>query len=128
MKKFKKFFNLMLITLSLLVITTFSGCYRVVFDATDSDVPISLNDDRTGKVIDNFEIEIKAHHLIAGLITLSDPDIQKAIAKEVRRSGGTKAVNVVITHEHNIVDMLLGIITSGIYHPSTVIIEGDIAY
>jgi len=124
----KKFFNLMLITLSLLIVTSLSGCYKIVLDATDSDIPISLNDDKSGKIIDNFEIEIKSHHIIYGLVTLNDPEIQRAITKKVKNVGGKKAINVVITHEHSFIDGLINIITAGLYNPTSITIEGDIVY
>lgn len=69
---------------------------------------------------------MKVQQLIVGLVTLSSPDVRAAIDREVKSSGGKSAINVRITHQLTLIDGVLGGITSGIYTPSTVIVEGDI--
>lgn len=61
-----------------------------------------------------------------GLITLSSPDVQAAIAREVKSAGGKSVANIRITNQMAFIDGLIGGVTFGIYTPTTVIVEGDV--
>ncbi|MNT78813.1 hypothetical protein D3C72_2180850 [compost metagenome] len=69
---------------------------------------------------------MKSQHLVYGLINLSNPDVQAAIAREVKSTGGKNATNIRITHQITFIDGLIGSVTMGIYTPTTVIVEGDV--
>ncbi|MBM4389951.1 MAG: Bor family protein [Deltaproteobacteria bacterium] len=59
------------------------------------------------------EQRVKVHALIAGLVSLNDIDANKVC--------GDKGVWSV-SSRHNVIDMLLGMLTSGIYTPVTVLV------
>jgi hypothetical protein len=106
--------------------TTLTGCYTVTIDARDADRIYSMSGKPGGALARSFRIEMKAQHLVYGLITLSTPDVQAAIAREVKSAGGKSVANIRITNQMAFIDGLIGGVTFGIYTPTTVIIEGDV--
>jgi hypothetical protein len=114
---------------SLVVILGFmlGGCYTLNLNSSASTHPISLSNMPKGSIIKHFTIEKSVGHLIYGLVTLNDIDVQNAISNEIESAGGTEAVNVKIKYQATFVDGLLNGITLGIYNPYSLVIEGDIA-
>jgi hypothetical protein len=106
--------------------TTLTGCYTVTIDARDADRIYSLSGKPGGAVVRSFRVEMKAQHLVYGLITLSTPDVQAAIAREVKSANGKSVANIRITNQMALIDGVIGGVTFGIYTPTTVIIEGDV--
>ena len=106
--------------------TTLTGCYTVTIDARDADRIYSLSGKPGGALARTFRVEMKAQHLVYGIINLSNPDVEAAIAREVKSSGGKSAANIRITHQITFVDGLIGSVTGGIYTPTSLIVEGDV--
>lgn len=53
-------------------------------------------------------------------------EIQRAIDAEIRRLGGSAAIDVVIEQKASFLDILLNGITCNIYAPATVIVTGTV--
>lgn len=106
--------------------TTLTGCYTVTIDARDADRIYSLSGKPGGALARSFRVEMKAQHLVYGLINLSNPDVEAAIAREVKSAGGKAAINIRLTHQIAFIDGLIGGVTFGIYTPTTVIVEGEV--
>ena len=114
-----------LLFLALLALSL-SACYTVTLDARSSDTAISMNNPGQKATKQHFRLQLTSHHIIYGLIEISEPDIADEIKKQVRSYGGTEAVNVFVKTEHSFLDGFLNWLTGGIYNPVTVIIEGDV--
>lgn len=123
-----------------------SGCYRVVMEAPDPSLPLNLGRAPAGQTMrGSFRTEVKVHHVVSGLMQLSQPEIQAAVRREVQRLGGKGACNLRITHQVGFLDGVIGYVLSlnvlaamaapaigatvlaapvQLYQPTTVTIEG----
>ncbi len=99
-----------------------TGCYTLNVRVDD----FFGNPAPNAEVIKSFQVQLKVHHLIAGLVTLNNPEVKAAIDREVKGAGGTSARNVKLTHQEEFLDGLLGAITYSIYTPTTITITGDV--
>lgn len=108
------------LALALAAAMMLSGCYTLTMDLDEPDAP-------KGEIIGHFRSEMKVHHVVAGLITIQDPDVRAEITKQVHKIDGKSARNVRVIHQHSFFDYLLGGLSGGIYTPTSVIVEGDVA-
>ena len=103
------------------------GCYTVVIDARDADMPMSMASKYgAGRFVGSFHAELHTQHLIGGLVTLGEPEVKKAIQQEVKNAGGREAANVRFSRQITFLDGLIGSVTLGIYTPTTLSIDGDV--
>lgn len=100
-------------------VSTLAGCYTLTVNMDDPDVP-------KGAIAGHFRTELKVHHVVAGLVTLGDPDIRSEVKKQLEQQDGKYARNLRLIHQHSFIDGLLGGLTGGIYTPTSIILEGDI--
>ncbi|MFZ0456406.1 MAG: hypothetical protein WAM24_21840 [Ignavibacteriaceae bacterium] len=103
-----------------------SGCYTLNAVATPTSQILSMSNTPNGDIIKHFTTSMTVHHLIFGLVTISDPEVAKALTDEVKAAGGNGAINIKIHYQMTFVNGLLNAITAGIYNPFTLTIEGDV--
>jgi hypothetical protein len=80
----------------------------------------------TNPALGHFTESRQAHFLIEGLIGISIPSASEVLDEQVRSRGGCCVSSLQITTSHTFVDLLLTVITGGIYAPVTVTFEGDV--
>jgi hypothetical protein len=89
----------------------------------------------TGRVCGSLDINVNIHKFLGysagtNLFNLTsdatDPQIIDAIKAEVTKLGGSRAIDVKIEYEATFVQVLLNIITWGIYAPATAHITGTV--
>ena len=102
-----------------------AGACTQKFDATTLGVPVSMASpvDTTGAVA--FRTSGKSVHLLFGLFTISQANLQKALARQL--VGGQQVSGVKITTKSRWFDVLLTGITLGVVVPRTVIFEGVVS-
>ena len=102
-----------------------AGACTQKFDATTLGVPVSMASpaDTTGAVA--FRTSGKSVHLLFGLFTISQANLQKALARQL--VGGKQVSAVKITTKSRWFDVLLTGITLGVVVPRTVIFEGVVS-
>ena len=102
-----------------------AGACTQKFDATTLGVPVSMAPpaDTTGAVA--FRSSGKSVHLLFGLFTISQANLQKALARQL--VGGQQVSGVKITTKSRWFDVLLTGITLGVVVPRTVIFEGVVS-
>ena len=83
--------------------------------------------------LDDFEITLKIKRYFgvsAGPAWLGDTNIDalidEAITAEIRRQGGSQAVNIIIAYEASMRDFMLNGLTGFIYAPSTIRLSGTV--
>jgi hypothetical protein len=74
----------------------------------------------------HFSESRHAHFLIEGLISVGQPDLKQLFTDEISVNNGKAITNLSLTTTHSFIDLIVGIITVGIYTPVTVEIEGDV--
>jgi hypothetical protein len=113
-----------------MVILALPGCYPMTIDATDLEPHIYLNsetaDDAPPEPVSGFEARTRGSWLFWGLVTLDDPAVSDALAREIRRADGSAVMDVRVVTQRTFVDGLLGVITLGIYGQRTTRIEGTV--
>jgi hypothetical protein len=57
---------------------------------------------------------------------VTDPKVVDAIRDEIKKLGGTKAINVKIVYQATIIDVILNAVTWGIYAPATAHVTGTV--
>ena len=102
-----------------------AGACTQKFDAATLGVPVSMAPpaDTTGAVA--FRSSGKSVHLLFGLFTISQANLQKALARQL--VGGQQVSGVKITTKSRWFDVLLTGITLGVVVPRTVIFEGVVS-
>jgi hypothetical protein len=82
-----------------------------------------------------FAIDVKVHKFLgysAGpnfvnlTAEVTDPAVIEAIREEIKKKGGTRAINVKIVYQATIIDVILNAVTWGIYAPATAHVTGTI--
>lgn len=110
--------------LALLLVLGAGACTQK-FDATTLGVPVSMAPpaDTTGAVA--FRTSSKSVHLLWGTFTISQANLQKALARQL--VGGQQVSGVKITTKSRWFDVLLTGLTLGVVVPRTVIYEGVVS-
>ena len=120
-----------LIATSLALLTS---CATIDFNATGiTQAPVKLNavGEPAYDVISSFEIADKGGWVL-GLIPVNKPAGDRhdyfatMIDREIRAAGGDAAVNVHIRAQNGVGDIVIGIVTTGIYQTRTVLVTGDV--
>jgi hypothetical protein len=108
-----------------LVLVLAAGACSQTFDATTLGVAVSMAPpaDTTGTVA--FRSSAKSVHLLFGLFTISQANLQKALARQL--VGGQQVSSVKITTKSRWIDVLLTGLTLGVVVPRTVIYEGVVS-
>ena len=107
-----------------LVVLLGAGCAQQ-FDATTLGVPATMASP-VGQVPegDHFKVNQTAIYMILGLVPLSRPQLDKALARQL--VGGKGVANLKITVKSRWFDLLVTGVTLGILVPRTVTYEGVI--
>jgi hypothetical protein len=103
-----------------------TGCYTLNQIGEPVDQGIEITNVEKATPISHFKTDETINHFIWGLVSPSNAEVEKLIAQEVQRVGGTRAVNVRMTYQATFLNGLISTITFGIYHPFTLTIEGDV--
>ncbi|MEB3222472.1 MAG: hypothetical protein VKS61_10375 [Candidatus Sericytochromatia bacterium] len=100
-----------------------SGCFQVTHNL---DVMASTDLAAPRPAVRAFRTELKTNHLAWGLINPGDTIVRDVIAREVKLAGGKGVRHVRLTRQVGVVDGLVNFVTFGIFHPWTLIIEGEV--
>jgi hypothetical protein len=121
---------LVLTAVSLLI---FSGCATIALDGRSAEhkIEMTATGERPYEVVKSFSVNDKAGWII-GIIPVNLPAgdnntyLGTLIDQQVSEAGGDGAINVKIRAQNQFVDLLINVVTFGIYYPRTVTISGDI--
>jgi hypothetical protein len=119
--------------ITLVAIVALSGCATVMYDARSLGMPASLGEaGSTGyTVLSSFEINDKAAWVL-GLVPANKPAgdnqdyLATLLAEEIRKAGGDAVINVTLRTQTQPLDILVSIVTLGIYPTRTATITGDV--
>ena len=111
-------------TTVVLVLLLGAGCAQT-FDATTLGVPATMASP-TGQVPpgDQFKVNQTAIYMFIGLVPVSRPQLDKALARQL--VGGKGVANLRITVKSRWLDLLVTGLTLGVVVPRTVTFEGVI--
>jgi hypothetical protein len=107
------------VALALVIVVT--GCATIPLESS-LEKPVSMTDMR-GTPAQTFESKSKAIWLFWGLVPLSVPTVDEAVAPAVADHAGVQ--NLMITTEADGLDVFAWILTNGILMMRTVTIEGQ---
>ena len=101
-----------------------AGCAQT-FDATTLGVPVTMGS-ATGAPAEGtpFKTNAQSVHGFWGLLTLSNPSLQKALARQL--IGGQQIADLRIKSRSRWTDVLLTLLTAGLVVPRTVTFEGKV--
>ncbi len=122
MKNFKIEFLLVLMTLMFLV----QGCYTLNQVGYPTENAIEITNKENATSIQHFTHTKWVNHFLWGLVSPKDADVEQIISYEIYKYGGERAVNITMKYQQTFINGLLGVLTSGIYTPFTLTIEGDV--
>jgi hypothetical protein len=94
--------------------------------ATPSEYNISMSNQPKGEIIKHFTISRTVHHLIDGLVTLNDVNLNQELADEIKADGGTHIVNLKVNYNMPFIYGLVNLITWDLYSPFELNVEGDV--
>lgn len=123
MKKQALFIGIILITCLLTACTSF-----IVTDLAVIDAP-------NAKIIGHFREEISVNKFLGSSggynlgnfsATNGSDYVYDAVMAQVLNNGGSGAINVTVEYRASFMNILLNSITSNIWAPSTIIVEGDV--
>ena len=103
-----------------------SGCYTLNQVGAPSDEAIEITNSEKAVPISHFVRDETVNHFIFGLVSPGDAEVEKFISQEVKKSGGTRAVNISMKYQQTFLNGLVGLLTLGIYNPFSLTIEGDV--
>ncbi|MDH3267504.1 MAG: Bor family protein [Ignavibacteria bacterium] len=119
--------------MSIRIIATFfigifllTGCYTLNQIGEPVDQGIEITNMEKVTPVSHFETDATINHFLWGLVSPSNAEVEQLIAQEVKRIGGTRAVNIRMKYQMTFVNGLLNFITLGIYNPFTLTVEGDV--
>jgi len=107
---------------ALAIVVVFASC-AVLPMRSKLNKPVSMTQMKDGPG-EHFSEEKQAFWLFWGLAPLIIPEIDEVVASEV--SGHAGVQNLKITTQYTAIDMIINILTSGILHPRTITIEGEV--
>ena len=116
----------LLATLLLLLV----GCYTQTYLAPTIDKPAMLSGAASVKneytVVKRFSIQDRSGWFIAGLIPSGHTNVNDLLKNEVVASGGDAVINLKITSQYDVVDILISALTGGIYNTRATHLEGEV--
>ena len=106
-----------------------SGCATITYDADTIEGLVAMN--RIAEAgdyerIGTFEESSRVVFVISQLITLFDADLEDAVRDQLEEWGGDAVINLRIHEENDIVDVLIGGLTSGWVNTRSVTLQGDV--
>jgi len=109
---------------ALLLLGAAGGCVQT-FDSTTLGVPVSLAG-APGAPVEGTPFRTSVHtlHGLFGLVALSQPSLQKALARQL--VGGEQIAQLRIRTRSRWTDVLVTVLTVGLLAPRTVTFEGVI--
>jgi hypothetical protein len=117
-------FNASIFIIATLLLLT--GCYTLNQVGAPQDVAIEITNSEKAVPISHFVCDETVNHFIYGLVSPGDAEVEKLISQEIKKYGGTRAVNVRMKYQSTFLNGLIGGLTLGIYHPYSLTIEGDV--
>lgn len=109
---------------ALLLLMTLSAC-SLTYDATSLGVPATLSSSAAEPVKgEHFKVGSRAVWGLWGLVNLSQPDLQKALAHQV--VDGTAVADIRIKSKARFSDILFTVITLGLLSTRSVTVEGTV--
>ncbi|MDO8549445.1 MAG: hypothetical protein Q7S39_04730 [Ignavibacteria bacterium] len=117
-------FNIGIFIIATLFLLT--GCYTLNQVGAPTDEAIEITNSEKAVPISHFVRDVTVNHFIFGLVSPGDAEVEKLISQEIKKYGGTRAVNVRMKYQSTFLNGLIGIITFSIYHPYSLTIEGDV--
>jgi len=102
------------------------GCYTLNQVGAPTDEAIEITNSEKAVPISHFVRNETVNHFIFGLVSPGDAEVEKLISQEIKKYGGTRAVNIRMKYQQTFVNGLIGILTLGIYNPFSLTIEGDV--
>ncbi len=108
-----------------LVLLLTSGACSLTYDATTLGVPATLASSASEPVVgESFEVTSRAVWGLWGLVSLSQPDLRKALAHQV--GDGVAVADIKIKSKARISDILITGITLGLLSTRSVTVEGTV--
>jgi hypothetical protein len=124
LKTFYQFyFCTILIFVALFLLT---GCYTLNQVGAPTDEAIEITNSEKAVPISHFVRDETVNHFIFGLVSPGDAEVEKLISQEIKKNGGTRAVNIRMKYQQTFLNGLIGLVTLGIYNPFSLTIEGDV--
>jgi hypothetical protein len=117
-------FNVSIFVIAVLFLLT--GCYTLNQVGGPTDEAIEITNSEKAVPISHFVCDETVNHFIFGLVSPGDAEVEKLISQEIKKYGGTRAVNVSMKYQSTFLNGLIGILTFSIYHPYSLTIEGDV--
>lgn len=109
---------------TLLVAASVGAC-SLTYDATALGVPATLSSSAAEPVQgEHFEVTARAMWGFWGLVQLSEPNLEKALAHQV--AGGTSVADIRIKSKARISDILITFMTVGLLSSRSVTVEGTV--
>ena len=124
LKAFYQFYFCTILIFAALFLLT--GCYTLNQVGVPTEEAIEITNSEKAVPISHFVRDETVNHFIFGLVSPGDAEVEKLISQEIKRYGGTRAVNIRMKYQQTFLNGLIGIITLGIYNPFSLIIEGDV--
>ncbi len=103
-----------------------TGCYTLNQIGAPTDEAIEITNSEKADPVSHFVRDETVNHYIFGLVSPGDAEVEKFISQEIKRYGGTRAVNIRMKYQQTFVNGLIGLLTLGIYNPFSLTIEGDV--
>jgi hypothetical protein len=122
------------IVVSLACLLVLSSCATINFDSTtirEHSVKMNQAGEEQYEVLADFEVADKAAWII-GIVPVNKPAgdnhdyLANVIQAEIDKAGGDAAINIKLKAQNSPGDILISIVTCGIYVPRTATISGQI--
>ena len=122
------------VVLGILSLFVLGSCATIALDSStirEQEVKMNAAGDREYDVVADFEVKDKAAWII-GIVPVSKPAgdnhdyLASLIQAEIDKAGGDAAINVKIKAQNTAGDILIQLVTLGIYFPRTVTVSGQI--
>lgn len=106
-----------------------SGCATINYDAAAVQSVVAMN--RVAPAasytrVGDFEASQRPVFAIAQLLTVVDANLERAIQRELQRSGGDAVLDLRIHEQYDIVDVLIGMVTFGLVNTRSAAVRGDV--
>lgn len=105
------------------------GCYAMDIDATTISPHVYMTPqtrDGTPARVGEINTSVTGSWILFGLVNLKDPDIARAIEREIMRQGGSGVTGLEIVTQQTFIDGLLATITLNLYGQRTTHIRGTV--
>ncbi len=113
--------------LSILILFLLYSCTIVEFSAKDNKLTYDPNI-KNYTVVGSFSITITEVSFIYRLVYLNQPskELEDILKEQIVKYKGDAVINLKLTYHITAIQYILSLITSGIFTPTSVTIEGDV--